>query len=146
MIARIFRAVWFLSLLAATATLLYQYASLPPSVVILSDNGEDLSVSNDTLFYLMTALLCVVNVLVFPFSYYQKNDAFRSWFFGLIITVNIFLIIGFSFISLFNSGEKYDFARLQPVIIGSIVLVISWSVAWPLYWVFRNLRKKSPAV
>ena len=143
MIARVFGAVWFLSLLAITATLLYQYASFPQTVTLLEAEPGPISVSSEVLFYLVLASISILNVLIFPVTFFSKDPSFRAWFFGLITTLNIFLIISVSFITLYNSGEKYDYQRLEMIIQGSIGLFVFWTLVWPIYWAYKNFIKKS---
>lgn len=143
MAVKLFRAVWFLSLLVATAVLLYQYASLPESVVVLEDGAHSFSIGRDGFFYTIVGLLGFTNVLVFLVSKVKGNDpSFRSWFYGLIITINFFFVIAVSFIALFNGGEHYDFQRLNPVIYFSVGLFIVWAIAWPFYLLFKRISAK----
>ena len=143
MIARIFRAVWFLSLLAVTATLLYQYASFPQAVTLLEDQENTLTLSNEAVFYVALGCIAIINVLIFPVSFVSKDNTFKAWFFGLITTLNIFLIISLSFISLYNSGEKYEYTRLERIIQGSLGLILIWSLLWPALWSYRKISRKS---
>src|SRR5690349_17446838 len=104
---KLFKAVWFFSLLAVLGSFLYVYASLPENVV-LAESENTVSIAREVLFYAVLALLTFVNVIVFVFSrLYAKGDRdFLSWFYGLIITLNFFFIIALSYISLYNSSEK----------------------------------------
>ena len=63
--------------------------------------------------------------------------------YGLIITLNIFFIIGMNFISLYNSEEKFDYDRIALIIYGSLGLIILWAVAWPVYVIFKRSNLKS---
>ena len=140
MILKIFKAVWFLSLLLVTAALLYGYASLPENVMINRGMEGDMIIGRETFFYVVLALVGVLNVLVFLIAKVAaKSEGFRTWFYGLIITFNVFFVVGVNFIALFNSGEKYDYSRLDNVIYASIALFCLWSVGWPLYWSYQRL-------
>lgn len=140
MIVKIFRAVWFLSLLLLTAALLYGYALLPERVVVTSDATGDTAVARDTFFYVILSFITVINALVFLIAKVaEKNEGFRSWFYGLIVTFNIFFAIGINFIALYNSGERYDYSRLEVFIYSSIILFCVWFIAWPMYWGYRRL-------
>ncbi|HEY8512129.1 MAG TPA: hypothetical protein VIL31_09230 [Cyclobacteriaceae bacterium] len=143
-ILRIFRSVWFLSLLAVTAALLYGYASMREEVVVRETVEGSFRISRETFFYMVLALLTIINVLVFIIARIMvRNEDFKSWFYGLVITFNIFFIVGIGFVSLYNSGEMYDYSRLQPVMYGSIALLLVWTFAWPVYVSFRRLAGKS---
>ena len=143
-ILKIFRSVWFLSLLAVTAALLYGYASMREEVIVRETVDKTLRISRETFFYMVLALLTIINVFVFIIARIMvRSEDFKSWFYGLVITFNIFFIVGIGFISLYNSGEVYDYARLQPVVYGSIGLLLLWSFAWPLYVSYKRLAGKS---
>ncbi|HLT82046.1 MAG TPA: hypothetical protein VKZ86_13545 [Cyclobacteriaceae bacterium] len=143
-ILRIFRSVWFLSLLAVTAALMYGYASMQEYVVVQEAVNGAIRISRETFFYMVLALLTIINVFVFIIARIMvRSEDFKSWFYGLVITFNIFLIVGIGFVSLYNSGEMYDYARLQPVVYGSIGLLLLWSFAWPIYVSYKRLVGKS---
>ena len=145
MILKIFKAVWFLSLMGFMTIFMYIYASLPERVV-LSEGLEATSISRDMLFYVSISLIAFVNVLVFVFTklYGNSNDPFSTWFFGQIMLLNFFFCIVFGFINLLNSGEKFAFERLGVVIYGSVALIIIWAVGWPVYTMTRKFSNKQP--
>ena len=89
-------------------------------------------------------LIAISNALVFVMAkVFKTNEELRAWFFGLIITLNIFFIIGMNFISLYNSEEKFDYDRIAVIIYGSLALIILWAVAWPVYVIFKRSSLKS---
>jgi len=138
-----FKAVWFLSVLVVLVNLLYVYAALPPEVVIQEEVAGQTHASKELLFYLVTAALVVINVLVyFTRNLFERNEDFRAWFHGLIITINIFFVFAMSFVQLYNSAERYDYSRLQAIIYGSVGLMVLWAVSWPLYSIFRKIFPK----
>lgn len=144
MIVRIFRVVWFLSLLAVTGILLFQYASMPESLIVMEEGTDIFAIGREAFFYSVIGLISVINVLVFIISkMYDKDSALRSWFFGLIIAINFFFIISVSFIALYNGGEKYDYSRLEYVLYFSVGLFVTWALLWPLYWGYRRINSKS---
>ncbi len=140
---KLFKAVWFFSLLAVLGSFLYVYASLPENVV-LAESENTVSIAREVLFYAVLALLTLVNVIVLVFSrLYAKGDSdFLSWFYGLIITLNFFFIIALSYLSLYNSSEKFDYSRIGWVIYGSVGLMILWALGWPVYSVLRKILNK----
>jgi hypothetical protein len=143
MILKIFRAVWFVSMLAVLASLLYVYAALPEEVVLQEDNVKQVIVHRDTLFYTMTGAIALVNVLVFILARVAPGqEDFRAWFNGQIITINVFFIVGLFLISLFNSQEKYDYTRVGFVIYGSVVLIVVWAISWPIWKIFKRFSIK----
>jgi hypothetical protein len=143
MTLKIFRAIWFLSMLASLASLLYVYASLPEEVVVAEDGVETLRLGRDLVFYTAMALIAMVNVLVYLFSKKVAPDEhFRIWLNGLVIAANIFFIIALSFISLYNSAEKFDFSRIGFIIYGSIGFLGLWVTSWPVYQLVRKFISK----
>jgi hypothetical protein len=139
MVLKLLKAVWFLSMLATLGALLYVYASLPQEVLVQDDTEARVAISNELFFYLAMALIAISNTLVFVMAkVFKTNEDLRVWFFGLIITLNIFFIIGMNFISLYNSEEKFDYDRIAFIIYGSLALVILWAAAWPVYVIFKR--------
>jgi len=143
MALKIAKVLWVFSLLAVLAVFMYVYASLPETVVV-NENGVAVSLSKETVFYIALALLGVSNALVFAVSriFPEQEQGFKAWFYGLIILANLFFIVGLSFVSLYNGGEKYDYNRLGFIIYGSVSLVAIWTVAWPLYRIAQRLLSK----
>jgi len=142
MVQRIFKAVWFLSLLATLAVFLYIYASLPPDVMI-SNEGEIIVFSREATFYIVLTVMAFVNAFVFLVSrFYTKiNSAFSAWFYGLIAVVNFFIIASIGYIYVINSGEHYDYSNLGTLLTLSLGLVIIWILSWPVYVL---LQKRTP--
>ena len=127
-----FKVVWFVSLLAMTAVFVYCYASWP-QVVNLSEPEGDISLDKGILFYSCLALAALFNALVFVVSRMKYSEAFSTWFYGLVASFHAFLVSGLIFITIFNSLEKYDYARVGPTLYASIILLILWSAGWPVY-------------
>ncbi len=143
MTLKLFKAVWFLSMLVVLANLLYVYAGLPEQVNLLEDGVETYSVDREQLFYVAMAVIALANVLVYLFSKKLAPDEdFRTWLHGQVITLNIFFIIGMSFIGLYNSTERFDFSRIGFIIYSSVGLVVLWALSWPIYQISRKLKAK----
>lgn len=144
MVLKLLKAIWFLSMLATLGALLFVYASLPQEVLVQDDIEARVAISNELFFYLAMLLIVISNALVFVMAkVFKTNEELRAWFFGLIITLNIFFIIGMNFISLYNSEEKFDYDRIAVIIYGSLALIILWAVAWPVYVIFKRSSLKS---
>ena len=143
MVLKLLKAVWFLSMLATLGALLYVYASLPQEVLIQDDTDAKVAISNELFFYIGMVLIAVSNAMVYVIAkVFKTNEELRTWFYGLIITLNIFFIIGMNFISLYNSAEKFDYDRLAFIIYGSLGLMVLCAVAWPVYLVFKRTNIK----
>lgn len=143
MILKIFRVVWFFSILGVLGFFMYTYASLPDPIVILDDT-EQISIGKEVWFYSVLFLVAVFNMFVYVFRSLHKNrtdaTAFLSWFYGLVICLNLFFIVAVSYISLFNGGERFEYHRIGIIIYGSIGLMIAWAFAWPVYLIFAKSK------
>lgn len=140
MVAKVLRGVWFLSVLISFGALLYAYASMPVELVVGQQDVTLTMVSREMVFYVALALFTFVNVFVFIVGKLRKTDHdFRAWFYGLIVTLNIFMVISLSFVTVANIGEKYDFSNTGYLIYGSIVLFVIWLISWPVYQLFRKI-------
>lgn len=146
MALKISKVLWVFSLLAVTAFFMYVYASLPETVVV-NENSDTISLSKEAVFYFALALITIANALVFLVTriYPEKDFMFKAWFYVLIIWVNLFFVIGLNFISLYNSGEKYDYERLGAIIYGSVSILLVWMAVWPIYGVVQKFSKKQTA-
>src|SRR5688572_24317110 len=83
----IFNAFWFLSVIAVFMNLLYVYAGLPQDVILQDEGDGPILANKELLFYLLTGMLILVNVLVYIIGKLFSEDLdFRAWFHGLIIT------------------------------------------------------------
>jgi hypothetical protein len=145
MALKILKVIWVFSLLGVMVSFMYVYASLPENVVV-NENPQTITFSRETVFYIFLAVIAVANALVFGVSriFSEKEDDFKAWFYGLIACTNLFFVIGLSFISLYNSNEKYDFARLGVIIYGSVGLLLVWATSWPVYRVIQKFVTKQP--
>lgn len=141
MILKIFKGVWFISMLAVVANMLYVYAGLPEEVVVGEEDLSNYVIGREILFYSWLAVVGITNVLVYVFGKsIEPDETFRTWLTGLIITVNLFFIIGLSFIGLYNSSETFDFNRAGIVLYISMGLMGIWLTSWPVILVLRRLK------
>ena len=137
---KIFRVVWFLSVVAMLGTLLYGYAGWREELVIQESEIEETVIGREALFYLLMGSFAVVNLLVYIVGKLVPSDLnFRAWFHGLIITINIFSIVAMNLIGVYNSNENFDYSRIEIIIYGSIILVLGWAVAWPFYALYQKI-------
>jgi hypothetical protein len=143
MIVKIFKGIWLSSLLATMAVFLYVYASLPESVAVMEGEATRF-ISRNSLFYSTLGFLAAFNALIFVGSrLFRKSDPyFMAWFYGLIGIFNVFIIVGLQYLNLYNSGEKFNYESIGGIIYGSIVLVVIWSILWPVSLVIRRIATK----
>lgn len=143
MSVKIFKAVWFLSVLAALVSLLYMYAAFPLDVVVNENGGEAISIDKDNFFYLSAGFIAIINALVFAVNSFYKNKLdFRTWFYGLVICLNFFFIVALNFIGLYNSGDSFDYSRIEYLILGSTSLFVVWALGWPVYSIYKKIYVK----
>lgn len=139
MAVKIFRSVWFLSVLVMLAVLLYHYAGWPEEVVIGQAEVNFVVLSRETFFYSMLAIIGFINTSVFITKHYAaRAPEFLAWYYGFISIVNFFLVIGLSFIGLFNSNENFRFGEIGFIIYGSLFLIGAWLLGGVLYWILRR--------
>src|SRR5690349_732186 len=65
MLLKVLKAVWFLSVLALFATLLFSYASWREELVVQEEAGSQLIMGREVLFYVMLGVFLTINVLVY---------------------------------------------------------------------------------
>lgn len=144
MILKIFKSIWFLSVVGLLTSMMLVYASLGETVVIQENGLERLILPRESFFYIVLILSAVINMTVYLIKkFFFENEDFRSWYHGLIITINLFLVVSLFLINAFNSGERFDFSRIAFVVYGSVGLIVVWAVAWPVIQVFRRFSSKS---
>ena len=143
MVLKLFKGVWFISLCAVVVNLMYIYASLP-EVVQFEQTNDGVEVSRSGLFYGVLVAIAMVNMLSFVVKkVYSDKEDFNTWLFGLIILLNAFFIVSVSYIGLYNSGERFEYDRLGPMIFGSLILTILWIAAWPSYVLWKKVTGKA---
>jgi hypothetical protein len=84
MILKIFKAVWFLSLMVTLTIFMYIYASLPETLVIVK-GADGFTLSREAFFYLALMIIALFNAMVFVFSrlFNRNENGFLTWFFGI---------------------------------------------------------------
>jgi hypothetical protein len=141
MALKLFRAMWFLSVLVVLANLLYVYASLPEQVVV--QEHERVAINREWLFYMVMVSIVFVNIMVYLFKLmFQDGEDIRSWFHGLVITINIFLIISMQAVNVYNSAEIFNHSLVGLYLAGSLGLVLLWAVSWPVYLLLQKFFLK----
>lgn len=143
MTLKLFRAVWFLSVLLLLGDLLYVYASLPETVRI--QENENLAIDREWFFYVVMVSIVLINLMVYLFKMMYaegEGEGARSWFHGLVITINVFLIVSMQAINVYNSREIFDYSRITFFLTGSLVLIITWAAVWPLYLLYQKFFLK----
>lgn len=143
MAVKVFKAVWFLSLLTVLAVLLYVYASLPEELQV-TEGEFPFTITRNGLFYTFLTLLAVLNMMIFVFSRINKGGGgfFASWIFGLVTFLHLFMIVVLQFFNLYNSQEKFDYSKIGFIIYGSLAVLVIWFVAGPVYYLFSRIFSK----
>ncbi len=143
MAVKIFKFVWFFSLLATVAIFFYVYASLPLEVAV-QEGDKPVTISREGLFYSMLGIIALINVLVFIVAklFTEEQTDFKSWFYGFVVALNLFFVTVINLLGVFNSGERFDYSGLGVLIYGSTGLIVLWSVSWPVYALSRKFMSK----
>lgn len=143
MTLKLFKAIWFFSLLGALGALLFVYASLPEQVVIKEEASKLISLPRDGVFYIVLGFMTLTNVLVYLIAkVFQTNLPFRTWFYGLVVTLNLFFIVALNLVNTFNSGEHFNYTKIDFIIYGSVALIVIWAVSWPIYRLYKKISTK----
>lgn len=141
MTLKLFKAVWFLSVLVVLMNLLYVYASLPEVVVV--QEHERVVIGREWLFYILVFFVVAVNALVYLFKWlFPQGESVRAWFHGFIITINIYAVIALHALNVYNSHETFDHSLVAPYLTGSLILLIGWAASWPVYRIFQRIFVK----
>lgn len=137
MTLKLFRAAWFLSVLLVLVNLLFVYAGLPENVIV--QDTDDFVVHREWFFYSVMLVIVGINLMVYLIKMvYYDGENLRSWFHGLIVTVNIFIMVSLQALGVFNSHEAFDHNRLSFYLGGSLTLTLLWAAFWPLYLIFQK--------
>lgn len=137
---KIVRIIWFFSVVAALAGLLYNYAGLPDPVDIFTEPRE---IPREVFFYFFTLLLLLINVMVFIVGFFYRSAiAIRIWTHTLVISMNCFLIALFFLVGLINSSENFNYSYIGWILYGSLSLVIVAAISLPVYYIFKNKFSK----
>lgn len=143
MVLKVFKAVWFLSMVIVLADLLYVYASLQETVIVQENSDGRVLVDRNVFFYIAMLTLAVCNALVYTTAkLFRYQEDFRAWFHGLVVSLNIFFVVAMHLINLYNSSEHFDYARIGFIIYGSVMLVVGWAISWPVYKIFKGTSAK----
>lgn len=145
MAVKIFKAVWFFSLLAAVAILLYAYAGFPEVIQVREGaEGAGETLSRNELFYAALGLLAIFNVTVFVVNRFMADgdQFFQAWFYGLIICFNLFMVVALQFFNLYNSQEKFDYDSIGYIIYGSVSLIVVWATLYPVRAIIQRFVPK----
>jgi hypothetical protein len=143
MVLKISRGVWLVSVLGLLAGMLTVYASLPEDVFLFQQNLSNVTVSRETFFYAVLITVTLTNALVYVVSsVFKKEEDFRSWFYGQMVTLNIFFVVAMFFLNSLNTNERFDFSRIGFLIYGSVILVAGWALSWPVIVLIRKIFTK----
>ncbi|MGK7396872.1 MAG: hypothetical protein ACNS62_20010 [Candidatus Cyclobacteriaceae bacterium M3_2C_046] len=119
---KIFKFIWFISLLLFLASFLWVYAYLPGEAQIWAgeDTSRDITISKDMFFYGGLLIFMIINVIFYLFSgVWSKNVArnvsqpeFRdfkinilNWLISFNVVINFFLIISIILIGSINQSQ-----------------------------------------
>jgi hypothetical protein len=141
---KVFKVIWFFSLLGLVADFMYMYASWPETVTVF-ESTETFSLSREAFFYSVLVAIALMNVLVFVITRIFPEDKtdFKSWFYGLVICFNLFFVVAISFIGVYNSGEKFRYEEIGVAVYGSVILLLVWATAWPVYRIYSLMNRKA---
>ncbi|MBK7653570.1 MAG: hypothetical protein IPJ20_26560 [Flammeovirgaceae bacterium] len=143
MILKIFKGIWFFSLIGLLVVFFYVYAGLPEPVS-LWEGETPVSMSRNGVFYFSLLLMAVINMMVFTIRNLisKNNEPLNTWFYSLIIAINVFLISSFGLLTVTNGGERYDYGSMAPAVYGSLILICISLLSWPVYRISQRFSSK----
>ena len=139
---KLFKIAWAVSLFAFLGALLYVYAGLQENFFL--PGYEETALNKEYFFYFFLVLGIFINVLVFSTKALMpksNHEHFRSWFYGVVIALNIFFIVSMGFIQVFNSGERFQYGHIGYVIYSSLALIMVLAFSWPVYLLISRSAK-----
>lgn len=134
---KIFKFIWFVSLFAGLAALLWSYASVPSTVNI----SEISSIGKEPFFYLALFFLTFSNFTLYGIG---KNKVIRNygyllmWKYSFGIIINGFFMASVMFINIYNSTEPFDYNNFGYLILVFLALMVGWLLILPFLIIFRN--------
>jgi hypothetical protein len=143
MVLKIFKGVWFFSLMALFAAFIYVYAGLPEEIQF-SDVPAGASMPRSTFFYASALVFALINSLVFLANQLvnTKSDSFSSWFYGLVISFNAYFTTSLSYIYVVNGGERYNYPQMGPGMYFTLILLVGWIAAGLILYIFKKFLSK----
>ncbi|MDH5604724.1 MAG: hypothetical protein OEY51_12330 [Cyclobacteriaceae bacterium] len=138
---KILKLLWLISFVIVNITLFYVYAGLPEMVAYTGDEMGSLEyIGKELFFYFFLIVIGVINIVLYILIKRglankqvstRKAEKIAGWKYGLSLVINIFLSISMAFISIFNSGEKFDYSNFGYLVYFSLGLVILWIISFP---------------
>jgi len=146
MISKIFKAVWFVTVLAFMLVLIYVYAGLPEEVEVMQAGSMYMVLGRESFFYVYLGLAALANSLIYSYYNIGKKtdpDSLLSWIMGLGVVLNMFFIVSMNFISLYNSMDRVDYTFSGIILVAVVALLSIWVISWPVYSIFRKYLIKA---
>ena len=146
--AKVIQLFITLSIVFFLAILLLVYAFLPdPSGLLFNEEGIIMfSTSRNTFFFSGLIIFVLIQTLgvVFGHNILKKNNTtswrnFSTWFLGMRLSINLFLILLLIFIGLANNAVDYSFDSIRLLAYLGPAILIGWLCTFPL---FRSPRRK----
>ena len=145
--SRLIKYLWFITVLALLASLLWIYASLPNEVGVLANEFGEANefLEKNQFFYVFFGFFALINIILFGlrnmlvsqterFSH-QLDPSRRSlqlslsqWMLAFASSLNIFFILALVYLAAFNSTDVNSLQTYQvlvyagPVLIGLVLL------------------------
>ncbi len=138
---RAVRFSWYFTIMAFLAGFMHAYAYLPEKALVMIDNGKELYISKDNFFFLGIAVFILVNLVVtLSGNSLHKRVSMttsvgaefptrvKTWFFGLTVVFNIFILFSAIIISLINDPESYNLNLFGVILFIPIILLVAWII------------------
>ncbi|QSE96657.1 hypothetical protein [Fulvivirga lutea] len=141
---RLIKALWFTTLVSASAFLLFVYAGFREDQLIFVNNELE-GLDRETFFFLALTIITVSNFTFYILSWrLRKQDNrmaefIKGWLMGLASALNFFLIVVLSFLQIFNGGENFNYQSIGYLIFVSLGAVIICAMTLPIFLVKEKI-------
>lgn len=137
---RLIKALWFTTLLALAAFLLFVYAGFREDQIIYISDGLS-GVGKEIFFFLSLFGIVLVNFTLYTMNWQLRkrdnhySEFMKGWLLGLAAGLNFFLIVVLSFVQVYNGGENFDYAYFGYLIFISLGVIIIISASLPIFMI-----------
>lgn len=138
---RLLKFISFLSFAIVVFVLFWVYAGLPDMVAYAGDNFSNFEyLDKDFFFNFYMIIIGVFNITIYFLALRfakrkniskRKGNKLAGWFYGLSFVINLFLIFSMMFLSILNSGEKFDYSNFGYLVYFTLGMVILWILSLP---------------
>jgi hypothetical protein len=131
-----------ISIILFLAVIVIVYAFVPdPCGLLFSDNGSILySLPINTFFYSSLFIFMIIQILLMVFdkiflsgSKQTNSVKLETWFQGMRLSINLFIILLLIFIGLANNAVDYSYSSIHLIIYFASLIIVIWFLTLPFF-------------